>query len=44
MKKSGSRRVACYFSARYFSVVTAAGVRSNIFDTTLLLPAGPPKA
>ena len=39
MKNSGSRRVARYFSGRYFSVVTAAGVRSNIFDTTLLLPS-----
>ncbi len=37
MKNAESRRVACYLSGRYFSVITAAGVRSNIFDTTLLL-------
>ncbi len=30
MKNSGFRRVPCYVSGRYFSVVTAAGVRSNI--------------
>src|SRR5580704_4831781 len=46
MKNSGSRRTAALsellfwatFLGRYFSGVTAAGVRSNIFDTTLLLP------
>jgi hypothetical protein len=33
MKNSGSR-----FTTRYLSGVTAAGVRSNIYDNTLLLP------
>ena len=36
MKNSGSR-----FTTRHLSGVTAAGVRSNIYDNTLFLPLVP---
>src|SRR5580704_3850769 len=34
----GHKKLRIPPTARYFSGVTAAGVRSNVFDTTLLYP------